>query len=400
MNGVNTLDQMPIPAARRERLRSLGHDFIEARREGSYVFDEAGRRYLDAVSGAGTFNLGRRPPELAAELLSAARETDQGNFPMLSREKAALAQALAAFVSGSLECVIFSVMRGEAMECACKIARGFTKRRELLTVEGGWYGQTGFALTLSERADRECYGPLIPDVRTMPFDDLETAAKCLSSATAAVIVEPIQAENACRRATTDFLRGLESLCRKTGALLIVDETQTNFGRAGRRFMFEAAGLSPDMLIVGEALGGGLFPIAATLLTQRVNTFMNAHPMIHMSTFGGTDVGCRVAKKAVELYAREKPWENAAARGAQLLAGLRELAAAPNSPIKAVHGEGLLIALELADPERALAFCRDAARNGLLVLPGEVATHTVVLRPSLLLTAQEADELLQAAGRCV
>lgn len=398
--GHSGCENAPVPAARLARLRALGHDFIEARREGAYVFDTNGKRYLDAISGAGTFNLGRRRAELAEELRNAMRETDQGNFPMISCEKAALAERLASFVPRPLECAIFSVMRGEAMDCACKIARGFTGRQELVAAAGGWYGQTGFALTLSERADRECYGPLIPNAHTVPFGDIAAAERAISRDTAAFIIEPIQAENGCHTAEPAYLRAIEAACRRSDALLIIDETQTNFGRTGSRFAFESAGVSPDVLVLGEALGGGMFPIAATMLTQRVNAFMNAHPMIHLSTFGGSDLGCRVASKALEIYERDVPWRNAAARGDQLLDRLRGLAAKPGSPIRGVNGQGLLIALEFETEDRAVAFCRDAARNGLLVLPGEVARNCVLIRPGLMLSEREADELLAVVGACV
>jgi len=385
---------------RLERLHDLGHDFLEGKRGGAYIYDEEGNRYLDAHGAAGVFNLGRRHPELADELKLAMRETDIGNFPMISREKALLAKALADFVSGPLECCIFSVVRGEAMDAACKVARGFTRRAELIAVDGGWHGQTGFALSLSDRKDKDSYGPLIPEVRVMPFGDLDAARKTISSKTAAVILEPVQAENHCRIASPGYLKGLADLCREHGAVLILDETQTGFGRTGLKFAYEAAGIAPDILVLGEALGGGMFPIAATLLTQRVNAFMNAHPLIHLSTFGGADVGCRVAHKAIEIYTREEPWRNAAAMGERLLSGLRELKRGAGSQIRDVGGKGLLLSLELGSPEDAKRFCQAAAEHGLLVVPGEVAAQTVVIRPPLKISPEQVDEILASVKAAV
>jgi len=378
---------------RLDRLQALGHDFLEAKREGAYVYDEEGRRYLDACASAGIFNLGRHNAELACELKLALRETDIGNFPMISCEKAALAKALSDFVPGPLECSIFSVVRGEAMEAACKAARGFTGRSELVTVDGGWYGQTGFALSISDRKDKDSFGPLIPNVRTMPFGGVEAARKTIGSDTAAVILEPVQAENHCRAATPEYVNALAGLCRERGAVLILDETQTGFGRTGTKFAYESSGITPDILVLGEALGGGMFPIAATLLTQRVNAFMNAHPLIHLSTFGGADVGCRVASKAIEIYSREKPWRNAAEMGERLLVSLRQLQRQAGSLMRDVTGRGLLLSLDLGSPENAKRFCKAAAAHGLLVLPGEVAAYTIVLRPSLTVTAEQADEIV-------
>ena len=253
---------------------------------------------------------------------------------------------------------------------------------------------------MSDRKDKDSYGPLIPDVRVMPFGDLDAARKTISSKTAAVILEPVQAENHCRIASPGYLKGLADLCREHGAVLILDETQTGFGRTGLKFAYEAAGIAPDILVLGEALGGGMFPIAATLLTQRVNAFMNAHPLIHLSTFGGADVGCRVACKAIKIYIREEPWRNAAAMGERLLSGLRELKRGAGSQIRDVGGKGLLLSIDLGSPEDAKRFCKAAAEHGLLVVPGEVAAQTVVIRPPLKISPEQVDEILASAKAAV
>jgi acetylornithine/succinyldiaminopimelate/putrescine aminotransferase len=124
--------------------------------------------------------------------------------------------------------------------------------------------------------------------------------------------------------------------------------------------------------------------------------MNQHPMIHLSTFGGSDIGCRVAAKALEIYEREKPWINAAKIGKKLLTGIADLIK-PNSAIRHVAGKGLLLSLDVGSPEKASRFCRNAAKNGLLLAPGCIARNTVLLRPSLLISAQEADEILAAVA---
>ncbi|HOC71424.1 MAG TPA: aspartate aminotransferase family protein [Candidatus Hydrogenedentes bacterium] len=376
---------------------------LEGARQGAHFFDTGGRRYLDADCSAGIFNLGRRRPELAEALKRAARAADQGNFPIISEEKALLAEALAHFVPGPLECSLYGVTRGEAFDAACKVARGFTKRPGLAALEGAWHGETGFALSLSQRADRDLYGPLIPETALLPFGDLAAAERAVTNTTAAVFLEPVQAENGCRAVTPEYARGLADLCRARGALLVVDETQTNFGRTGARFAFERLGVEPDILILGEALGGGMFPITVTLLTQRVNGFMNDHPLIHLSTFGGSDVACLVAREALGLYAAEKPWENAATMGKCLRAALDGLVERFPALLSGVAGEGLLLALRTPSPETARALCAACLENGLLVAAGRAARDTVVIRPSLLVTEAETDELassLEAALRAV
>ena len=381
-------------AARHERMQALGHDRIEERREGSWVFDEQGKRYLDCDGSGGIFNLGRRPAEIVAEAKRALRETDQGNFPMVSWEKAELARRLADFTPSGLECTVFSVMRGEALDFACKLARGSTGRTQLLTVDGGWYGETGFALTLSDRPDRERFGPLIPDVGTIAFHDVSAACDAVTTRTAAVVVEVVQAENHARMLPEGMLEALRRRCDRVGALLVVDETQTGFGRTGRRFACEHASVVPDVLVLGEALGAGVFPIAATVFTQKVNAFLNSHPLIHLSTFGGSDLGCRVGLAALTVYERERPWVNAARAGSTIRQRLSEVVSQHGRAVS-VRGQGLLLSLDLETAQRADRFCRVLSEHGVLASPGMVARRSVVLRPSLLIGDEEIETLVQA-----
>jgi acetylornithine/succinyldiaminopimelate/putrescine aminotransferase len=185
------------------------------------------------------------------------------------------------------------------------------------------------------------------------------------------------------------------LCRARGALLVFDETQTNFGRTGTPFYFERLGVEPDVLILGEALGGGMFPITVTMMTQRVNGFMNDHPMIHLSTFGGSDIACCVARTALGIYRREAPWKNAKAMEDGLRSAFGALAEEFPSLLLGVNGAGLLLALKTPSADTAKKLCQACLRHGLLVAPGKVAKDTVVVRPSLLITEDEAGELVAA-----
>lgn len=382
-----------------EHIRSLGLDIIEGKRQGNYIFDSEGRRYIDCNTSSATFNLGRRPPEIIKELKKTMYETDQGNFPMISREKATLGSMLADFVPGDLECSVFSVIRGETMEFACKLARGYTGRKELITVDGSWYGQTGFALSLSDRADKESFAPLIPEINIIPYGDIDAARRSITTRTAAVIIEPIQVENHCRVADKAYLRGLRVICRERGVILIFDETQTGMGRTGKKFAFEYSGVIPDMLNIGEALGAGVFPIAATVFTQELNTFLNAHPLIHLSTFGGSDLGCRVACKVLEVSGRTRPWENALSMGEKLRDGI-EAIMKDNKCIGSVSGMGLMLSMDMRTPEMARVFCRKAATHGILTSPGEAARNTVLIRPALTITADDVDRIIEGISAAV
>lgn len=378
-------------------MNGLGFDpgFLPTGGTGAWITTEDRRRILDGLAGDGICNLGRRPAAVVDALRAALPETDQGNFPMISREKADLAAALAAWAPGDLDAVLFSVMRGEALDAALKIARGRTGRATLVSASGSWYGETGFALSLSDRVDRERYGPLIPQTRLVPFGDLAAAGDELARGAAAFVVEPMQAEHHAREAEPRYLQGLRDLCDRRGALLVIDETWTGLGRTGHRLACERAGVIPDILVLGEALGAGVFPIAATIVSRDVNRFMEVHPLIHLSTFGGSDLGCRAGLAALAAYEEAHAWDRAARAGARLREGLEMIRSRRPGDVVSVAGRGLLLSLDMGTQTRAAAFCRAAADAGLLVRPERLTPNAVLLAPSLLVTDDEVDGILEA-----
>lgn len=379
-------------------LREKGHDFLEQEYADTTLNDSDGNRYLDCCTSNGTFNLGRRNTAIVERFKKAIYETDQGNFIMPSQEKTLLARKISEFVPGNLDCVLYGVTRGESMDAACKLARGFTSRPELVTIDGACYGESGFALSLSERKGKEQFGKLIPSVKVIPWGDAETAAQAIGQKTAAVVMEPIQAENHCRTADKSYYTQIRTLCDKTGAQLIFDETQSGFGRTGTRFFFEQTGVTPDILIIGEAVTSGMFPMTAMVFTPELKSFFDIHPLIHLCTFGGHDIGCLVAMEALDEYNRLKPWKNAAYLGDLLIKELSSLAKTSSGKMISVAGRGLLISIKLADNNMAIKFCAAARIAGMLVDTGSVDTSTVLIRPSLLIGRDDADKILDIVAR--
>ncbi len=381
-------------------IKSRGHDFIETNSEGSFVYDTDGTRYIDCFSGASTYNLGRKNPVLMETLKLVSHEVDQGVFLMISEQKARLAAKLADFVPGNLDCSLMQVVRGEAFDAACKVARGYTGRANLVSVDGGWYGETGFAVNLSQRSDHEQFGNPMPETHTIPYGDLAALKTVINRKTAAVILETIQAENHCRSIDGKYLKEIRAQCDRKGALLIIDETQTGFGRTGCRFSFEHFDVQPDILILGEAMAGGIFPMSGIVFTAEVKNLFEDHPMIHLNTFGGHDVGCLVAIKALEMYEQPKPWENAVEKGLRLQKGLKMIMEKFPDFIKSVEGIGLLLSIGLPNREIALEFCRTAKEQGIVVVPGNVNNKSVILRPSLLISDGEIDFIIDAVSKTV
>ena len=373
-------------------LQSL-YTIDEGKRMGIYLFDTKGKRYIDCYCGAGMFNLGRHVQELSNTLQEHADKSDQGNFVLISQEKALLASKLISFIPARLNGVFFSVGRGEAMDFACKLARGYTGRTQLITVDGAYYGETGFSVSLSDGDKKKSFGQ-IPDIATIPFGNIQALEERVTTKTAAVITETIQVENACRSASEGFFKIMRKVCDKTGALMVLDETQTGMGRTGKKFAFEHYGVEPDICVIGEALGAGIFPIAATAFTKHVQKFMHAHPLIHLSTFGGHDLGCRAAYAALELYETIKPWENAATVGAKLWEELALVQKQYPSKILSVHGKGLAIAVTLRNEDMAQKAVTKLIKEGIFAATGKVAGDAIILRPALTITMSNAQAIVK------
>lgn len=379
-------------------LQSL-YTIAEGKRTEIYFFDTNGKRYIDCYCGAGMFNLGRHVQELSCTLQEQADKSDQGNFVLISQEKALLASKLISFIPAKLNGVFFSVGRGEAMDFACKLVRGYTGRTQLITVDGAYYGETGFSVSLSDGNKNKSFGQ-IPDIATIPFGNIQALEERVTTKTAAIITETIQVENACRSASEGFFKIMRTVCDKTGALMVLDETQTGMGRTGKKFAFEHYGVEPDICVIGEALGAGIFPIAATAFTKHIQKFMHAHPLIHLSTFGGHDLGCRVAHTALELYETIKPWENAASVGVRLLEELALLQKQYPDKILSVHGKGLAIAVTLRSEDTAQKAVTKLIKEGIFVVTGKVARDAIIVRPALTITISEAQAIVKGIQKVI
>ncbi|MBF0351657.1 MAG: aspartate aminotransferase family protein [SAR324 cluster bacterium] len=383
-----------VSKAQVNRLKSLGQDFVVAGSSDVMIYDMEGREYIDCHTSAGIFNLGRRHPEIQKHFQQILLEADQGNFPMISREKAILAKKLAEFAEGNLSQSMFGVTRGEALDFACKLARGYTGKARLLSVKGSCFGQTGFALSLSDLPEKALFTPLVPMTEIVDFEPAETLIQNITTTTAAIFLEPVQTENHAHEFSEELLRMIRKRCNETGTLLVFDETQTGMGRTGKKFAFRHHTVEPDMLVLGEAVSGGFFPLTVTLYTPELGTFMNAHPLIHLSTFGGSDLGCRVTLKALEVYEATQPWNNAETAGLEFQRGLNSLKQ-KYPPLRSVAGKGLLWSLRFGNRAQARKVCQSLAKNGVLCQPGRVDQNTVLLRPALTLQAAHIRKILDA-----
>jgi acetylornithine/succinyldiaminopimelate/putrescine aminotransferase len=364
---------------------------VVADAEGAIIRTTDGREYLDLLAGMGVANVGHRHPEVVAAVRrQAERHLHVMVYGELVQEsQVRLAARLAGILSPPLEVVYFTSSGAEAVEGALKTARKHTGRTRLVAFEGAFHGDTLGALSLGGNPlYRTPFEPLLPDVDLLPFDDVDALA-AIDERTAAVVVEPVQAEAGVRIPSADFLPALRRRCDATGALLVLDEVVTGLGRTGRLFAHERAGVVPDLLVLAKAVGGGL-PLGAFVGRAAVMATLSHDPALaHVTTFGGHPLSCAAGLAALEVLLRDHLAERAEVLGRRLVAQLGGLVG--RGALAAVRGVGCLVGLEFATAEDCARFARRALA-GWLLLNWTLHRDTVVrLAPPLVLGDAQATQ---------
>ncbi len=362
-------------------------DLALVRGAGATVWDAAGRAYLDCTAGYGVASVGHCHPAVVQAIQEQAAALITCPEMFYNDQRALLLDALHAVLPAHLDRAFLCNSGTEAVEAALKFARAATGRNKIVATMRGFHGRTMGALSATwEPHYRAPFGRLLPDVAHIPYNDVAALA-AVDGATAAVIVEVVQGEGGVRPGTAAFLQAAQAACRASGALLILDEVQTGFGRTGRWFALEHHGLAPDLLVLAKALGGGM-PIGAVAISGALGPFAAG---IHGSTFGGNPLACAAARATIGVLRDERLPERAAALGAELVARLRAL----RLPlVREVRGLGLMVGLELRS--RVAPVLAALQQEGVLAL----AAGPAVLRllPPLVVTSGELEVAVAAISR--
>ena len=368
---------------------------VIARAEGVWAWDVEGRKYLDCISAYSSLNQGHRHPRIVRALVEQA-----GQLTLTSR--AVHNDRMGPFLAKLCELAGFEMALpmntgAEAVETAIKLARKWAyrvkrvpqDRAEIVACRDNFHGRTttivGFS---SEPQYREDFGPYSAGFRLVDFGDIEQLRAALSSNTAAFLVEPIQAEAGIIMPPDGYLAAARALCRERNVLFVLDEIQTGLGRTGKLFAHEhEPGAIPDLLILGKALGGGVYPVSAVLASRAIMTLLK--PGDHGSTFGGNPLASAVGAAALDVLVEERLTERAAELGAHLRAALATLR---SDKIVEIRGRGLLIGIEIAAKSgTARKYCERLLERGVLAKD----THAQVIRlaPPLIIERAELDWLV-------
>ncbi|PAF20963.1 ornithine--oxo-acid transaminase [Terribacillus saccharophilus] len=365
---------------------------VISKAEGVWVEDTDGKRYMDMLSAYSAVNQGHRHPKIIEALIEQAQKVTLTSRAFHNDQLGLWYEKVAALTSKDM---ILPMNTGaEAVETAFKTARrwGYDVKgiaddhAEIIVCSGNFHGRTMTAVSLSSEAEyRRGFGPMIPGIKIIPYGDLDALKSAITPNTAAFILEPIQGEAGIIIPPEGYLKAASELCRQENVLFIADEIQVGLGRTGKRFACDWEDVSPDLFILGKALGGGVFPISCVAGNKDVLGVFN--PGSHGSTFGGNPLACAVSIAALDVLEEE----NLAARSYLLGTYLQEqLQQLTSDKIKEIRGRGLFVGIELTEPARP--YCEKLKELGVLCKE----THETVIRiaPPLIITEDELEWALE------
>lgn len=353
-------------------------DIALVRGEGSFVLDSRGKRYLDATAGYGTLPLGHCHPEISAAIREQSERMVACPGIFANDVRGSYLEQLSSALPDHFERLFLTNSGTESIEAALKIARLVTGRAGVVACVRGFHGRTLGALSASwEPKYRDPFQPLLAGFRHVALDDEAALEQALDDGVGALLLEVVQGEGGVRPASTSFLLAAQRLCKERGALLIIDEVQTGFGRTGRLFAIEHAGIQPDLLCLAKGIASGV-PLGAVALASHLGPIPAGS---HGTTFGGGPLACAAAAATLRVIRRDRIADRAARLGEQALADLRQL----ESPlVREVRGVGLMLALELKC--RALPHLKALQNRGVLALPA--GSNVIRLLPPLNLSDRE------------
>ncbi|MCC7077961.1 MAG: aspartate aminotransferase family protein [Acidimicrobiia bacterium] len=372
-----------------ECIQNLDFLFVEGSAEGPYFYDSTGKQYLDMWCMGGTFSLGHRNPAVVSAAEAAMADEDFGSLFFFSEAKGELARRLADCTPGRLETTHPVVTGGEAIDLAIKVARGATKRTEILYADQAYHGCTGFALSMMAPGDMRDYAePLVPDFTEVRYGDAEDIAAKISERTAAVVLEPVRTDADMAIPPAGYFSEVRRLCDEHGAKLVIDEVVCGMGRLGNLWGCEYWDVEPDMLVTAKGFSGGVYPMSALVTRPECLDFFGESPFRQISSFAWSNLGARVSTAALDETQRLLP--GLATLGDQIEERLLALQKAHPTVLLDVRRAGMMFAMELPNVEIGLQFFDELFLRGVLIVPSSQRFDVMKLYPPLILESEQVD----------
>lgn len=352
------------------------------RAEGCYLYDAEGKEYIDLISGIAVCNLGHNHPAINEAIIKQV-----GNYShtmvygeLIESPQTLFAQKLAAHLPATLNCTYFVNSGAEAIEGAMKLAKRTTGRNQMVVLTNAYHGSTQGALSLmSNEYFTSAFRPLIPGIKFI--DPEKPDYDLLTNQTACMVMELIKAEEGCKPLQQEFVQQIAAICKQKGIMLIVDECQTGFGRTGDLFVFSSYKITPDILVLGKALGGGM-PLGAFIADRVVMDNLTHSPVLgHITTFGGHPVSCAAGLAAFNFLTESRCYLEATEKNLLFHKLLK------HPKIKSVSGKGLLLAVEFESEDYCLQVIRQCIEHGLFTDWFLFAPNSLRIAPPLTISNQ-------------
>lgn len=377
-----------------ETFQSYDMQFVFGRREGPYVWDaQTGKRLINCHCNGGVFNFGHRNPKIVQALRESLDELNIGNHHLISEQRGLLAEKLSSLMPGDIDCTVFGVGGGEAIDLAIKLARGYTGKFKIISARGGYHGHTGFALATGDEQYRAPFGANLPGFVQIPFNDIDALGIALDNKTAAVIFETIPATLGMPLPDPDYYKKVAEICRRVGALLIIDEVQTGLGRTGKLWGIQNYDTVPDIIVIGKGLSGGIYPMSATCFRRQYMDFFRQNPFIHISTFGGAEVGCPVAAAVLEESSKPEFLRNVDNLATIFAEAFTELKKKHPRILVGLRQLGLMMGIEMVNENCGPLLTKSCYDHGILAIYANNDKRVCQLLPPLIIDRQVAGEII-------
>lgn len=373
--------------------KQLGFATVPGKREGVYLWDLEGKRYINCRSSGGVFNLGHRPPRIIAALKAAVEELDIGDHILISEHRARLARRLAELMPGDIQYTFFAPGGGEAVDVAIKLARGYTGRPGVISADNGYHGHTGFALAAGDASFSQYFTPLAPGFSRVSFGDLAALDRAVTTETACVILETIQATAGIIMPPKEYLQGVREICDRRGAQLILDEVQAGLARTGKLWACEHWGVVPDMIVLGKGMSAATYPLAVCCFRPHLDRFFQEHPFVHLCSFGGSDLACVTAHAMLDQITEPGFMEHVNEMGARFAKGFEGLKSQFPDMVAGYRQLGLMMAFDLVDDQLGPLMTLALGRAGVLAIFSDFRPRAIQVLPPLIITAEQVDEVL-------
>lgn len=381
--------------------RFMGLASVETKAEGWIITDSDGREFIDCLGGYGMFCLGHRHPKVVEAVKGALDTIPMCGEILFNRPMADLAERLAEITPGNLQYSFFVNSGTEAVEGALKIARLATGRKKYIAAQNAFHGKTYGSLTATGRdLFRKPFEPLLQNFAHVEFGNIESMEAAMDTDTAAVILEPVQGEGGIIVPPDGYLTAVRALCDKYGVLLIADEVQTGIGRTGKWFGVDHEGVTPDIMALAKALGGGIMPIGSFTATPEVWAGLIESPFLHTSTFGGNQMACVAGLATLKVIEEEDLLNRGAVAGAYLKKGLEEIQKDYPLVIKEVRGRGMMIGIELTKEGAGGMLMSLMIDSNILIAYTLNNPKVIRMEPPLIMPITVIDQVLVAFRKAI